>query len=127
MSIKALIFAGNHQIYSDYLKEYQLKRTECKYVRTIPDIQGWYSDTHPDLILIFLANFWLTPVGNSNNEMVDLMTRFAGRIYHEGTQEAAARLIQLTYITKPELLPEYLSHVNEKVREAAIKRQEELI
>jgi len=32
----------------------------------------------------------------------------------------------LTYITKQEQLPEYLSHENEEVRMAALKIQEEL-
>lgn len=126
MALKALIFAGNHTIYLNYIKEYRLKRTEYKYVYTIPDIQGYHKDTNPDLILIFLADFWLTPAGNENREMIILMAEFAGQVYVQGTVEAAARVIQLSYITKPELLPEYLSHANEKVREAAIKRQEEL-
>ncbi len=126
MALKALIFAGDYTIYLNYIREYHLKGTECKYVRAIPDIQGYYKDTNPGLILIFLANFWLTPAGDSNDEMVALMTEFVGRVYHQGTAEVAARLIQLTYITKQEQLPEYLSHGNEKVREAAIKRQEEL-
>jgi len=124
MTTKALIFAGNHSIYLNFINEYHLKTTDCRYVSTIPDIQGWHKKANPDLILIFLEDFYLTPAGNSNDEMVALMTEFAGRIYPG--PEIAGLLMQLTYITKLELLPEYLSHVHEKVRDAAIKRQEEL-
>lgn len=130
--MKALIFAGNSTIYLNYINTYHLKRTECKYVYTIPDIQGYHKDTNPDLLLIFLADFWLTPAGNENSEMIILMEEFAGQVYFQGTRtvkdtaEAAARIIQLSYITSLEQLPEYLSHENEKVRDAAIKRQEEL-
>lgn len=125
MALKALIFASSYKDYFDFINTYQLKRTECKCVQIIPDIQGYHKDTNPDLLLILLEDFWLIPVGRSN-EFVYLSKEFHGQIYHAEIAEAAGRLIQLSYITKLELLPEYLSHANEKVREAAIKRQEEL-
>jgi len=120
MALKALIFAGSYNQYLDFIGEYHLKGTECKFVRDYPDTQGYHKDTNPDLLLIFLESFWLTEASFS------LMAEFNGQIYRAEGAEAAARLIQLTYITRQEQLPEYLSHEDETVREAALKRQEEL-
>lgn len=137
MPLKALIFTRSYKDYLDFIGEYHLKGTECKCVQNVPDIQGYHKDTNPDLLLIFLENFWLTPGGafrantsraflGNSNELADFSQEFAGQIYHAGIAEVAARLIQLTYITRLGQLPEYLSHEHEAVREAALKIQEEL-
>lgn len=126
MALKALIFAGNYKIYLDFIDEFHLKRTECKYVHEVQDIQGYHKDTNPDLLFIFLEGFWLTPIGNSN-DLPRLTGEFPGQVYHSGIAEAAARLIQLTYMTKLEQLPEYLTHEIEAVRVAALKKQEEYL
>lgn len=133
MPLKALIFAGSYKDYLDFIREYHLKGTECKYIQNVPDIQGYHIDTNPDLLLIYLDHylmyldsFWLPRVG-SNYELLRLAREFKGQTYQAGGAEAAARLIQLTYITRLGQLPEYLSHEHEAVREAALKRQEELM
>lgn len=125
MALKALIFAGHYRDSLDFIREYHLKENECKYVCEVHDIQGYHKDTNPDLLFIFLERFWLTPIGNSD-ELTRLTDEFNGHIYHAGIAEAAARLIQLSYITDPEMLPEYLTHENEEVREAARVKQQEL-
>lgn len=125
MPLKALIFTRSHKDYLDFIGEYHLKGTECKCVQNVSDIQGYHIDTNPDLLLIFLENFGLTLMGNSD-ELVTLISEFKEQIYSAGGAEAAAQLIQLTYITRLGQLPEYLSHEHEAVRKAALKRQEEL-
>lgn len=125
MALKALIFADNREIYLGFIREHHLKETECKYVHNVPDIKGYHKDTNPDLLLILLEDFWLMPAGRSD-EFVNLSREFHDQIYHAEIAEAAALLIQLTYITRSEQLPEYLSYEHEVVREAALKRQEEL-
>lgn len=124
MALKALIFAANPEIYLDFIGEYHLKRTECKYVHDYPDTQGYHKDTNPDLLIIFLSDIWQH--GTVRSTALDLVREFNGQCYQAEGAEAAARLIQLTYITKLEQLPEYLSHEDEAVREAALKRQAEL-
>lgn len=133
MALKALIFACSYEAYLFFLREYQLKETECKYVQGVPDIQGYHKDTNPDLLLIFtdhylvyLDSFWLSHAGDDSAGLLNLTREFEGQSYHAEEAEAAARLIQLTYITRLEQLPEYLSHEHEAVREAAVQRQEEL-
>jgi len=126
MALKALIFASDYRIYLNFISEYHLNGSECKYAQKVPDIQGYHKDTNPDLLLIFLEGHWLTPAGNGK-AFVNIINEFEGRAYFgEWGREASARLIQLTYITKQEQLPEYLSHENEEVRKAALKIQEEL-
>jgi hypothetical protein len=125
MDLKALIFARDYRIYLNFISEYHLNGSECKYAQKLLDIQGCHKDVNPDLLLIFLEGYWLTPAGRGD-EIVNIINEFEGRVYFGAWTEVAARLIQLTYITKQEQLPEYLSHENEEVRKAALKRQEEL-
>lgn len=124
MALKALIFAGNYKIYSNYIREYHLKESECKYVHEEYQFLGYYKDTNSDLLIIFLDGYEQSPALSYSN-LAHLTREFKGQVYSEFHQEveSAARLIQLTYITKQEQLPEYLSHENETVRMAAIMIQ----
>jgi len=132
MALKALIFATDYSIYLNFIREYHLNGSECKYVHSESSIQGYHKDTNPDLLLIFLneyivylGEFWLPRADNSDTLHL-LVREFRQQAYNRDSVEVAARLLQLTYITKQEQLPEYLSHESEEVRMAALKRQEEL-
>lgn len=124
MDLKALIFANSYKDYLDFIREYHLKETECKYVSNLRDVQGYRKHANPDLLLICLRDIWIN--NTIDRVMADLIQEFDGQVYHAGGADTAAKLIQLTYITRLERLPEYLSHEDEAVRDAAIKRQEEL-
>lgn len=125
MALKALIFADNYKIYWDFIQQYHLNRSECKYAHHEDDMQGFHRDTNPELRVILLGQFWSHP---HVDELLVEITRqgFGGRTYYAELAETAARLIQLGYITDPKVLPEYLAHENGEVREAARAKQQEL-
>lgn len=133
--LRGLVFAGSHQAYIHFLREYDLNPQEYKYVTRMGDIQGIHLHSSPKARLFFLECFVDNPVVQQRYRYVNDMKReFYGRAHYAADQFtryplpiATALLVdkveEIQYI---EELPVYLAHSNFEVREAAKKRYGEL-